>query len=94
MSIFGFSSKKEVKQKEQAAHEEGKEAGLRLGRRAGIEEGKQAVIQGQQRDLSNLAKGSQLTFSVPYFDVHDPRFENFAVPVSVHGSLVYEVKDI
>lgn len=98
MSIFGFSSKKEVKEKEQRARDEGREAGketgMRLGRQAGIEEGKQAVLKGQQRDLSNLAKGSQLTFSVPYFDVHDPRFENFAVPVSVHGSLIYEVKDI
>ena len=94
MSIFGFSSKKEVKQKEQAAHEEGKEVGLRLGRRAGIEEGKQAVIQGQQRDLSNLAKGSQVKFVVPYFDVFDPRFSDFAVPVSVHGMLVYGVDNI
>lgn len=74
MSIFGFSSKKEVEEKERLARE--------------------AVLKGQQTDLSNLAKGSQVKFAVPYFDVFDPRFENLAVPVSVHGSLVYAVDDI
>lgn len=98
MSIFGFSSRKEVKQKEQQAREEGREAGketgMRLGRQAGVEEGKQAVLQGQQRDLANLAKGSQVKFAVPYFDVFDPRFNDFAVPVAVHGMLVYGVDDM
>ena len=74
MSFFGFSSKKEVEEKERLARE--------------------AVLKGQQTDLSNLAKGSQVKFAVPYFDVFDPRFENLAVPVSVHGSLVYAVDDI
>ena len=74
MSIFGFSSKKEVEERERQA--------------------RQDVLQRQQTDLSNLAKGSQVKFSVPYFDVFDPRFENFAVPVAVHGMLVYAVNDI
>ena len=74
MSFFGFSSKKEVEEKERLA--------------------KEAVLKGQQTSLSNLAKGSQVQFSVPYFDVFDPRFENFAVPVAVHGMLVYAVDDI
>ena len=52
------------------------------------------MLRRQQTDLSNLAKGSQVDFSVPYFDVFDPRFENFAVPVAVHGTLVYAVDDI
>ena len=78
MSFFGFSSKKEVEEKERLAREAEK----------------RAVLQGQQTDLSNLAKGSQVSFSVPYFDVFDPRFENFAVPVAVHGMLVYAVDDI
>lgn len=78
MSFFGFSSKKEVEEKERLAREAEK----------------RAVLQKQQTDLSNLAKGSQVKFAVPYFDVFDPRFENIAVPVSVHGSLVYAVDDI
>lgn len=78
MSFFGFSSKKEFEEKERLAREAEK----------------QAVLQGQQSDLSNLAKGSQVKFSVPYFDVFDPRFMDFGVPVAVHGMLVYAVDDI
>ena len=82
MKIFGFSSKKEVEEKE------------RLARQSGREAGRQSVLQGQQSDLSNLAKGSQVPFAVPFFDVFDPRFENFAVPVAVDGMIVYAVEDI
>ncbi len=82
MSIFGFSSKKEVKQKEQQAREEGRAYG------------EQALLREQQTSLSNLAKGSQVKFAVPYFDVFDPRFNDFAVPVAVHGMIVYAVDDI
>lgn len=78
MSFFGFSSKKEVAEKERMAREAEK----------------QAVLQGQQENLANLAKGSQVKIVVPFFDVFDPRFENFAVPVAVHGMLVYAVDDI
>lgn len=74
MGIFGFSSKKEVAEKEKQARE--------------------ALLRSQQTTLSNLAKGSQVKFSVPYFDVFDPRFQNFAVPVSVHGIIVYAVDNI
>ncbi len=78
MSFFGFSSKKEVEEKERQAREAEK----------------RAVLQSQQTDLSNLAKGSQIKFRIPYFDVFDPRFENFAVPVAVECMLVYAVNDI
>ena len=78
MGFFGFSSKKEVEEKERLAREAEK----------------QRVLQGQQTDLSNIAKGSQVKFAVPYFDVFDPRYENFPVPVAVHGMLVYAVDDI
>lgn len=78
MSFFGFSSKKEVEEKERLAREAEK----------------RSVLQGQQNDLSNLAKGSQVKFTVPYFDVFDPRFMDFGVPVAVHGMLVYAVDDI
>ena len=78
MSFFGFSSKKEVAEKERLAREAEK----------------RSVLQGQQTDLSNLAKGSQVKFRIQYFDVFDPRFENFAVPVAVACMLVYGVDDI
>lgn len=74
MSIFGFSSKKEVEERERQA--------------------RQDVLQGQQTNLSNLAKGSQIPFTIPFFDVFDPRYENFAVPVSVKGMIVYAVDEI
>jgi hypothetical protein len=86
MSIFGFSSKKEVEEKERLARIAGREAGREAGR--------QSVLQGQQSDLSNLAKGSQVPFTIQFFDVFDPRFENFAVPVAVSGMIVYAVDDI
>lgn len=78
MSFFGLSTKKEVEERERQAREAAKSA----------------VLQGQQTDLTNLAKGSQFNFSIPYFDVFDPRFENYAVPISVHGVVVYGVDDI
>lgn len=74
MGFFGFSSKKEVEEKEKLA--------------------KESVLKGQQTTLSNLAKGSQIKFAVPYFDVFDPHYENFAVPVAVHCTMVYAVDDI
>ena len=74
MGIFGFSSKKEVQEKEKQARE--------------------SLLRQQQTSLANLAKGSQVGFSVPFFDVFDPRFENFGVPVAVHGTIVYAVDDI
>jgi len=93
MGLFGLSSKKEVAEKERIAREEAKKEVAEKVSLAKIET-KQAVLQGQQTDLANLAKGSQIKFAVPYFDVFDPRFENFAVPVAVHGMLVYAVDDI
>lgn len=55
---------------------------------------KENLLQKQQSSLTNLAKGSQFKFAVPFFDVFDPRFENLAVPVSVHGTLVYAIEDM
>ena len=93
MSFFGFSSKKEVEEKERLAREEARrEAMGDLAERD--KRTREGVLQGQQKDLSNLAKGSQIRFRIPYFDVFDPRFENFAVPIAVECMLVYGVDDI
>lgn len=45
-------------------------------------------------NLSNLSKGSQLNFAIPYFDVFDPRLQDYGVPVSVHGAVVYAIEDM
>lgn len=41
----------------------------------------------------NLAKAIQIKFGVPYFDVVDPRFPDFQVPVAVRGTLTFKVED-
>ncbi len=93
MKIFGFSSKKEVEEKERLAREEARREAMG-DLRERDKRTKQNVLQGQQSDLYNLAKGSQVKIIVQFFDVFDPRFQNFAVPVAVHGMLVYGVDDI
>ena len=54
----------------------------------------QQVVQNNMTNLSNLSKGSQVKFAVPYFDVFDPRFMDQGVPVSVHGMIVYSIDDM
>ena len=93
MGLFGFSSKKEVQEKERLAREAARKEALG-DLRERDKRTRQRVLQGQQNDLANLAKGSQFGFRIPYFDVFDPRFENFAVPVAVEVTLVYGVNDI
>lgn len=39
----------------------------------------------------NLARIIQVKFGVPYFDVYDPRFEDFGVPVSVRGTISFRI---
>lgn len=41
----------------------------------------------------NLAKVIQIKFGVPYFDVADPRFPDFAVPVAARGTLTFQIED-
>jgi membrane protease subunit (stomatin/prohibitin family) len=41
----------------------------------------------------NLAGVIQVKFGVPYFDVFDPRFLDFAVPVSVRGTISFKLGD-
>jgi hypothetical protein len=93
MGLFGFSSKKEVQEKERLAREAARKEALG-DLRERDNKTRQSVLQGQQNDLANIAKGSQVSFKIPYFDVYDPRFENFAVPVAVRVTLVYGVNDI
>jgi hypothetical protein len=35
----------------------------------------------------------QVKFGVPYFDVFDPRFSDFAVPVAVRGTISFKISD-
>lgn len=41
----------------------------------------------------NLAKINQVQFGIPYFDVADPRFMDFAVPVAVRGVINFKITD-
>ena len=41
----------------------------------------------------NLAQMIQVKFGVPFFDVYDPRFADFSVPVAVRGTLSFRISD-
>ena len=41
----------------------------------------------------NLAGNVSIKFAVPYFDVFDPRFPDFAVPMAVRGSIMFNITD-
>ena len=41
----------------------------------------------------NLSGNIQIRFGVPYFDVFDPRFLDFAVPMAVRGTLTFNITD-
>ena len=78
MGFFGFKSSKEVEEEKRQA----------------AEEAARRVEQNNLTNLSNLSKGSQLNFAIPYFDVFDPRLQDYGVPVSVYGAVVYAIEDM
>ena len=41
----------------------------------------------------NLSGNIQVKFGIPYFDVFDPRFIDFAVPMSARGTITFNVTD-
>lgn len=41
----------------------------------------------------NLAQIIQTKFAVPYFDIYDPRFLDFGVPVAVRGTVSFNISD-
>lgn len=42
----------------------------------------------------NLQNNNQILFAVPYFDVADPRFSDFTVPIAVRGQLTFNLTDV
>ena len=78
MGLFGFKSSKEVEEEKRKA----------------AEKAKQDVIQQNYVNLGNLSKGSQVNFTIPYFDVFDPRLQDYGVPVAVQGTIVYSIEDM
>lgn len=42
----------------------------------------------------NLQGNNQIKFGVPYFDVADPRFVDFTVPVAVRGQITFTLSDV
>lgn len=41
----------------------------------------------------NLSQIIQVKFGVPFFDVYDPRFTDFGVPVAVRGTINFRIAD-
>lgn len=41
----------------------------------------------------NLAGNIQAEFGIPYFDVYDPRFLDFAAPMAARGSYIFNITD-
>lgn len=41
----------------------------------------------------NLARIIQVKFGIPFFDVYDPRFNDFSVPVAVRGTISFRIDD-
>lgn len=41
----------------------------------------------------NLSGVNQVRFAIPYFDVFDPRFQDFAVPMAVRGNITFNITD-
>ena len=41
----------------------------------------------------NMAVIIQVKFAVPYFDVYDPRFLDFAVPMAARGTITFQIND-
>lgn len=41
----------------------------------------------------NLARIVQVKFAVPFFDVYDPRFDDFGVPVAIRGTISFHISD-
>lgn len=78
MGFFGFKSAKEVEEEKRKAAEQAAEN----------------VVRNNLTKLSNLSKGSQVNFAIPYFDVFDPRLTDYGVPCSVHGTIVYSIDDM
>lgn len=78
MGFFGLKSSREVEEEKQRA----------------AEQAKRELIQQNYTNLSNLSKGSQVNFAIPFFDVFDPRLQDYGVPVSVHGTIVYSIEDM
>lgn len=42
----------------------------------------------------NLAQIVQVRFGVPFFDVYDPRFSDYGVPVAVRGTISFHIEDV
>lgn len=41
----------------------------------------------------NLARIIQVKFGVPFFDVYDPRFADFGIPIAIRGTVSFRISD-
>lgn len=82
MGFLGFKTSRELEEEKRKAEVADHAAG------------KRQDTQHNYANLSNLSKGSQVKFAIPYFDVFDPRLTDTGVPVNVHGNIVYAIEDM
>ena len=82
MGFFGFKSSREVEEEKKRAAEQA------------AAQAKREVIQQNYTNLSNLSKGSQVKITIPFFDVFDPRLQDYGVPVAVDATIVYSIDDM
>jgi len=82
MGLFGLKSSSEVEAEKRKAAEEA------------AANARREIVQNNLTTLSNLSKGSQVNFAIPYFDVFDPRLMDYGVPCAVHGTIVYDIEDM
>jgi membrane protease subunit (stomatin/prohibitin family) len=47
----------------------------------------------QKSTLINLSGNVQVRFGIPYFDVFNPRFLDFAVPMTARGTITFNLTD-
>lgn len=78
MALFGFKSKKEVEAEKQQAAKNAVKAAEFI----------------NQHNVSNLGRGSQFNFRIPYFDAFDPRLQDTGVPVAVGVTVTYAIEDM
>lgn len=78
MAFFGFKSKKEIEAEKQQAANNAVKAADFI----------------NKHNVSNLGRGSQFNFRIPYFDVFDPRLQDIGVPVAVGATITYEIEDM
>lgn len=96
MGFLGFKSSSEIEAEKRKAAEEAAKLAAEQQKAIALaaEKAKEDAIKNNLVNLSNLSRGSQVNFAIPYFDIFDPRLPEYGVPCAVHGCIVYSIDDM